>query len=178
MPNVIISTSELLAMNEFASMGEQFLQSKLDALEELVRAYTNNNFQVRAARFYGKSEGMYVYGASEYIEEGDTVQLTQSRVNDGLYTVAEVTDEYTKLDRKLFDADYNLVTKVVYPAAVKSGLIDLMKWEVTNRDRLGVQSETISRHSVTYFSMDGDSSTMGYPAYLFGFLKPYMKARF
>ena len=65
-----------------------------------------------------------------------------------------------------------------YPMDVKMGVVNLMKWELDNRDKVGVQSETISRHSVTYFNMDGDNSVMGYPKALMGFLKPYMKARF
>ena len=65
-----------------------------------------------------------------------------------------------------------------YPMDVKMGVVNLMKWELDNRDKVGVQSETISRHSVTYFNMDGDNSIMGFPKALMGFLKPYMKARF
>ena len=47
-----------------------------------------------------------------------------------------------------------------------------------NGHKIGVQSETLSRHSVTYFNMDGDNSRMGDPISLLGFLKPYMKCRF
>ena len=65
-----------------------------------------------------------------------------------------------------------------YPMDVKMGVINLMKWELNNRDKVGVASESISRHSVTYFDLTGDNSTMGYPKALTGFLKPYMKARF
>lgn len=65
-----------------------------------------------------------------------------------------------------------------YPMDVKMGVINLMKWELNNRDKVGVASESISRHSVTYFDMTGDNSIMGYPKALMGFLKPYMKARF
>lgn len=65
-----------------------------------------------------------------------------------------------------------------YPMDVKMGVINLMKWELTSRDKVGVASESISRHSVTYFDMTGDNSTMGYPKALLGFLRPYMKARF
>lgn len=65
-----------------------------------------------------------------------------------------------------------------YPADVKMGVVNMLKWDLENRDKVGVQSETLSRHSVTYFNMDGDNSTMGYPKSLLGFLKPYMRARF
>lgn len=65
-----------------------------------------------------------------------------------------------------------------YPSDVKHGVINLMNWELNNREKIGVASETISRHSVTYFNMDGDNTLMGYPKMLLGFLKPYKRARF
>lgn len=65
-----------------------------------------------------------------------------------------------------------------YPMDVKMGVVGMMKWELNNRDKVGVASETISRHSVTYFDMTGDNSAMGYPRSLLGFLRPYRRARF
>lgn len=65
-----------------------------------------------------------------------------------------------------------------YPPDIKMGVVNMLKWDLENRDKVGVQSETISRHSVTYFNMDGDNSAMGYPKSMLGFLKPYMKPRF
>ena len=61
---------------------------------------------------------------------------------------------------------------------VVMGTINMMKWDLDNRDKVGIQSETISRHSVTYFNMDGDKSSMCYPKSLLCFLVPYKKARF
>lgn len=65
-----------------------------------------------------------------------------------------------------------------YPMDVKMGVVNLMKWELNNREKVGVASETISRHSVTYFDMSEGNSTMGFPVALLGFLKPYKRARF
>lgn len=65
-----------------------------------------------------------------------------------------------------------------YPPDVKMGVVNLMKWELESREKVGVQSETISRHSVTYASTSSADYAMGYPKRLLGFLKPYMKARF
>ena len=81
-------------------------------------------------------------------------------------------------DEPLLDEICVLVTKVKYPMDVKLGVANMLKWDIENRDKVGIQSETLSRHSVTYFNMDGDNSLMGYPKSLLGFLKPYMKARF
>ena len=65
-----------------------------------------------------------------------------------------------------------------YPMDVKIGVVNLLKWEMTNREKVGVASETISRHSVTYVDQTAANTLMGYPAVLMGFLKPYKKARF
>ena len=65
-----------------------------------------------------------------------------------------------------------------YPADVKMGVVNMLQWDLENRNKVGIQSETLSRHSVTYYNMDGDISTMGFPKALLGFLKPYMRARF
>ena len=65
-----------------------------------------------------------------------------------------------------------------YPANVKMGVVNLIKWEFDCRDKVGIASETISRHSVTYFDMNGDNSLMGYPKSLLGFLRPFKRARF
>lgn len=65
-----------------------------------------------------------------------------------------------------------------YPMDVKMGVVNLLKWEMTNREKVGVASETISRHSVTYVDQTAANTLMGYPAVLMGFLKPYKRARF
>ena len=54
---MIISVGELMEIDGFSEYGENRLQVKLDALESMIRVYTNNNFQNRAVRFYGRSSG-------------------------------------------------------------------------------------------------------------------------
>lgn len=152
------------------------LNRKMKAIEKAVRAYTNNNFQNRLVRYEAPSDNNALLLTSPYLAVGDTLQISQS-INDGLYRVTE-TDGCIKCEEALYPCAYNLVTKVEYPEDVVEGCINLLKWEIENRDKAGIQSETISRHSVTYFNMDGDNSTIGYPKSLLGFLKPYMKARF
>ena len=98
-------------------------------------------------------------------------------MNDGLYTITEIGDNFIRVDRELYKSQ-NLVTKVEYPADVRAGVLELVKWDVKNRAKTGIKSETLSRYSVTYFDQDVNNQVMGYPVSLLGFLKPYMKARF
>ena len=144
---------------------DQALEARLLALELLIRAYTNNNFQVRAFR-----------SAADAVSTGKTLLVEPSglfRANDTLQITGTVT-----VKEDLYDESDITVTKVVYPADVKQGAASMLKWQLESGDKAGVQSETISRHSVTYYNMDGDNSIMGYPRSLLGFLAPYMRARF
>lgn len=154
------------------------LEEKLLALETMVRKYTNNNFQHRNIRERCPVVSQKLYLANHMFKVGDTVQISESQFNDGVYTVAVVEGNLVTVSEDLIDEPNALVTLVKYPADVQMGVINLMKWELTNRDKVGISSETISRHSVTYFNMDGDNSTMGFPKSLMGFLRPYKKARF
>lgn len=156
---------------------DQVLEMKLQALELMVRKYTNNNFQNRNVRFECASNIQILDIQTPFLKVGDTVQISQSLYNDGLYVVNDTSNGIT-LDKPLFDEGKMLVTKIEYPSDVVMGVVELMKWEMNNRSKVGIASETISRHSVTYFNMDGDNSIMGYPKSLMGFLHPYIKARF
>ena len=155
------------------------LEARLSALELLVRAYTHNNFQQRAIRRMADIVGhTIIMDALQPFNVGDTVQVTSSDFNEGLYTVTEADDSTITIKEDTYDEDDVIVTRVVYPMDVKMGVVNLMKWELERREKVGVSSETISRHSVTYESMNDDNSIMGYPKALMGFLKPYMRARF
>ena len=160
------------------NLDDSVLEAKLQALELLVRKYTNNNFQNRNIRFKCSVIATRVYIPTTLFVEGDTLQISESNYNDGVYTIKEIDEGIVTLNKRLLDEAEVLVTKVEYPLDVQMGVVNMLKWELENRDKVGIQSETISRHSVTYFNMDGDNSVMGYPKSLLGFLMPYMKARF
>lgn len=154
------------------------LEAKLQALELLIRKYTNNKFQQKNIRFVTNANNGKLELSTNLLKTGDTIEISQSKYNDGLYTVKSMDGVNVDLSDVLIDEDKFLVTKIKYPCDVKMGVINMMKWELENRDKVGVQSETISRHSVTYFNMDGDNSIMGFPKSIIGFLSPYKKARF
>lgn len=177
---MIMTVAEL---KQFTATDEadKVLEAKLQALELLIRAYTNNNFQSRGFRVEADIRGgVFMSESLIPFAVGDTVMISQSGLqSDCLCTVKEITDDTTfTVNEAVADDNCILVTKVVYPMDVKLGVANMLKWQSGNGDKVGVQSETISRHSVTYFNMDEDNSIMGFPKALMGFLKPYMKARF
>ena len=159
------------------TVDDSVLEAKLQALELLIRKHTNNNFQKRAFRTVGTFEDGKLYCDIAIFKVGDTIQITESDFNEGLYVVSEIDGDVITIEGCLDETDV-LVTKVEYPIDVVMGAINMLNWDLENRDKVGIQSETISRHSVTYFNMDAGNSSLGYPKSLLGFLKPYQKARF
>ena len=157
---------------------DKVLRAKLKALELLIRKHTNNNFQNRGIRFTCPVMAEKLLLTTDMLKVGDTVQLSESIYSNGVYVVKAIKDGFIELGKPLLDESHVLVTKVEYPVDVVMGVVNMLKWDLENRDKVGIQSETISRHSVTYFNMDEDNSSMGYPKSLLGFLRPYMKARF
>lgn len=177
---MIMTVAEL---RQFVTTDEenQALEARLQALELLIRAYTNNNFQQRGFRVEADIRGgVFMSESLIPFAVGDTVMISQSDLqSDCLCIVKEITDDTTfTVNESCADDDCILVTKVVYPADVKLGVANMLKWQLDNGDKVGVASETISRHSVTYFDLSGDNSAAGFPKALTGFLRPYMKARF
>ena len=147
-------------------------------LELLIRKYTNNNFQQRNIRFQCPAMSQKLYLTTALLSGGDTVQITDSIYCDGVYSVKSMEDGFAELDRPLIDEPCVLVIKVEYPMDVKMGVLNMLKWDLENRDKVGIQSETLSRHTVTYFDMGSNNSSMGFPKALLGFLVPYKKVRF
>lgn len=177
---MIMTVAEL---RQFVTTDEedQALEARLQALELLIRAYTNNNFQKRAFRAVAVAmadDNQLLLKDANPFKTGDTLQITESELNAGLVTVSTSSNDVITVKESLYDESGVVITKVVYPADVKLGVANMLKWQLENGDKVGVASETISRHSVTYFDLSGDNSAAGFPKALTGFLRPYMKARF
>jgi hypothetical protein len=171
---MILSVSELKRQIDCGSTLDELITMRLKAIEAVIRAYTNNSFQIRSARFAGIAEENRISGTPVAIAVGDTVQISESRFNGGLYVVSEVSETGITVDG-LLEPDRVLVTKVKYPADVVQCAVDLYDWKQKNGDKVGIKSETLSRHSVTY----EDSATlfMGYPVGILNGLKLHRKAR-
>lgn len=100
---MIIKAETLKEMEQFKDIGIEELTMKLKAIEILIRAYTNNNFQNRAMRIEAETSGGNILGTSHFFKVGDTIQISQTSVNDGLYVITAVIDKMTQVDGDLFD---------------------------------------------------------------------------
>ena len=158
-------------------ISESVIKRKIAAIENLIRSETNNTFQRKELRFYAASSGgRLVFEMPYFLREGDTIEINES-VNEGLYAVIGAESGAICLDKQLYDVPRNMVTKVVYPEDVQEGVLNLLQWEFNMRSKTGIKSESLSRHSVTYYDMDTENSADGYPVSLIGFLEPYRQMR-
>lgn len=176
---MILSVDEAKKLIGFNGWSDERIERKLKSIEQTIRSYTNNSFQNRCVRAETMADNNVLYAANGIpgLITGDTVQLSESMYNNGLYAVKDIEDNRITLDGDLTNEEHVLLTKVVYPDDVIDCCINLCEWEVKNRGKVGVKSETLSRHSVTYFDQDASNQVNGYPVSLLGCLKPYRKAR-
>lgn len=152
------------------------IKMKLLAVEQTIRAYTNNNFQDRDYRRTADIVGgLFIVEALTPFDIGDTVQISETALNKGLFTVSAVDDSTFTVEESVKDESDVLVTKIVYPADVVDCCLNLMEWEIKNRGKVGIKSETLSRHSVTY--EDSASMFRGYPKGILNAVNHYRKVR-
>lgn len=174
---MIISVEKAKELIDFKGWTDAKIERKLKAIEQTIRSYTNNRFQNRNIRIECPVIEGKLHGDHTALKAGDTVQVTESQFNDGLYVVDVVDGETIQTNAELIDESHALVTKIEYPDDVVDCCINLLEWEINNRSKVGIQSETLSRHSVTYFNQDSANQVMGYPVSLLGCLKAYRKVR-
>lgn len=175
---MIISLSKLKEM--FPNVEEQLLIDKITAIECAIRGYTKNNFQDRKVRFSAAISNNVCTPSHPLIKVGDTVTVSQS-INEGYYNVESVSDNQFTISGELTDTPINLITKVYYPPDVVNVAADLMKWtiEYSEKQLMGISSESISRYSVSYSNVSSDGANInGYPVAIMSKLKPYIRAKF
>ena len=171
---MIVSIEELKTVSELSNIPDEELTLMSEGVEDFIRQYTNNNFINRNITFNTPSVEGKLEMVSPLIKVGDTILISNSQYNNGVYVL---NGENGTLNRELFDCDNNKVTLIQYPNAVKLGFIKLLKYNAKMDKKVGISSESLSRHSVSYVQPDSNSIG-GYPSHLMSFLKPYMKARF
>lgn len=171
---MIITVEELKQVSELSSISDEQLTIMCEGIEDFIRQYTNNNFIVKCVTFNTPSTNGKLATVSPLFKVGDTVLISNSKYNNGVYVINDLDGT---LDKELFDDDNNKVTLVKYPHAIKLGIVKLLQYNAKMDSKVGISSESLSRHSVSYAQPTSDSIG-GYPSSLMSFLKPYIKARF
>lgn len=173
----MIATQEKIKEREkLKDIDIKVLMSKLSSIETFIRgSYTNNKFQNRNVKYHAESKGDKLLGSFPYLKVNDTVEIANG-VNKGLYVVKAVSDTEITLDKELFEVNDNYIIKIEYPLDVVEGCLDILEWNYGPKEKVGIKSETLSRHSVTY--EDSANFIDGYPVSLLGFLESYKNPRF
>ena len=171
---MIITVEELKQVSELSNIPDEQLTVMCEGIEDFIRQYTNNNFIVKNVTFNTPSLNGKLDTVSPLFKVGDTVLISNSKYNNGVYVINDLDGT---LDKELFDDDNNKVTLVKYPPSIKLGVVKLLQYNAKMDSKVGISSESLSRHSVSYAQPTSDS-ICGYPSSLMSFLKPYMKARF
>lgn len=173
----------IISLEDAQKIDKNATQEYCDGLETMVRVSTNNNFQNIRFRCSGlvlsDNEIRVSKGRLDIFKVGDTVEVNNTNYNDGLYTVSEVADDVLKINGQFITevSTQAILTKISYPADVLAGVKKLIQYDSKMSGKIGVKSESISRHSVTYYDVTAAESQEGYPATLLGFLKKYKKLR-
>ena len=171
---MIVTVEELKKVSGLSNKSDEELALMDVGIEDFIRQYTNNSFTIRNITFNTPSTNGTLDMVHPLFAVGDTILISNSDYNNGVYVIESLDG---KLNKELFDCDKNRVTLVKYPASIKLGVIKLMQYSARMDSKIGISSESLSRHSVSYAQPTNDSIG-GYPSHLMSFLKPYMRARF
>lgn len=163
---------------------DEDIKDDLDALEIMIRNKTNNNFQDRKIRVRGNflfenNKIMGIDFLAYGLRKGNTIEINDSLLNNGLYVVIDVNSNSIIVDKPLEyeQSVQTMITKVLYPLDIKRGIKKLLKYDNKMDDKIGIKSQTIARVSTAYFDMGSNESVEGYPAALLKFLDKYKKLR-
>jgi hypothetical protein len=166
---------------DFSNVDDKRLERRLQSIEHAIIEYTHNHFynlKCKTKCFYGVN---YLQGDFRKFNIGDTIEIYDSKENDGLYVIVEKPNDLEiSLDKDVYQEDGVMkIIKIEYPYDVIDGCVELLDYEFNQKDKSknGIASETISRHSVSYVQRNDSNSLLGYPKELLGFLKPYVRWR-
>lgn len=175
-PAEIVSGSSILQ-----ELPETTFALQVSALETAIRKHTNNSFRVRGSSVEGEvteDGGLAVH--SWHYRVGDRVEVVNGP-DSGLYWVESIGPQLITLNEPLAEYPHRVTLwKVKYPDDVILGALRILEWsnDPKAQSTEGKDSESLSRHSVSYRADYNAVGVLGYPARLTGFLKRYMRARF
>ena len=176
----------ILTLSEAQNINKTITQLELDAYENTIRELTNNKFH---HGFIKNSNLAFTHDSIISSEElvgyrvGDTVEIINTKFNNGLWLIEKVVDDYIlKIvtdDKQMTEStgETAVVFKIEYPADIKIGLLEVIKYKTKMANKIGIKSERISRTSVTYHDVSATDNTEGIPSSYWSFLDKYRKLR-
>lgn len=174
----------ILTLSEAQAVDKDITQLELDAYENTVRELTNNKFHHKFIQNHNlafTSDSIIASGEVIGYQEGDTIEVINTKYNNGLWIVVEVVDNHILKvdtdDKELFESTDKqaIVFKVEYPTDIKLGLLDVIKYKSKMANKVGIKSESISRKSVTYQDVSGQDNIEGIPSSYWSFIKKHRR---
>lgn len=171
----------IISIEDAIKLYADVTQEDLDGLEIAIRTETNNPFQNKKIRFhqirFDTENKFTVFEEVRGLRKGDTITISNSVLNHGLYVIESVDDNEITVEGKpqFFEGidKEAFVTKVEYPADIVAGVRKLLKYEAKMANKIGLKSKTVARMSETYFDQNSGESISGYPAALMSFINKY-----
>ena len=172
----------IIAVDDFRKLVEtdiadDDLEIRLQGIETAIRRYCNNDFNVRGTEHAVEIGGGKIILSPQPFKDCDSIQILAPQYKDRVFSVISTGDGWISVNDPLRFEGAATIALVSYPPDVVAGVVNLMKWDISNREKIGVKSESISRWSVSYYDLDSNS-LLGYPTSLLGFAKNHMRARF
>lgn len=160
-------------------------QDDLLGIEQAIRQETNNPFQNLNVRFFNlrfeKENKIIAFDEIEGLCTNDTIQVSNSKWNDGLYVITSVDGNTIQLEEgtRFFvgNDESAFFTKIEYPPDILFGVTKLLKYDAKMTDKIGVKSETVARMSKTYYDQNSTETIAGYPSAMMSFINKYRKMR-
>lgn len=172
----------LLSIDAAKELKHTVTQEELDGLEATIRGITNNKFQnikIRYQKFEVKNENELVFSKQPvFLRQGDTIEISQTDVNDGLFVIKSLQDNTIILrDCQLFNGLFKagFITKIEYPKDIIMGVQKLLQYSNKMGNKVGIKSESVSRMSIQYYDVNAGDNVEGYPSALFSFLNKHKK---
>lgn len=179
----------IISLDEAQKIDANITPTDLNAYEQTVRQLTNNKFQNLHIRYHQLTFTEHSLefktsppnGEPIAIRSGDTIQVSDSKYNDGLYVVKSIEGKILTLDNNepFFNGSFSgaFITKIEYPPDIRMGIVELIKYKQKMGSKMGIKSESIARMSVTYYDINATDNIEGFPASKFSFLNKYKKMR-
>lgn len=171
---------EIYTDKDFSKYSDVRLEMKLKSIETAIRRLTHNKFLNRAFKYSHIAKGgKMIVSKQHYLKVDDTVLISGSTFNNGLYVIKEIDNNTFTLDKPLIDDIKGIAIKVEYPIDIIDGAVELLDWDCNYKmaDKQGISSESISRHSVSYVQYSESNMKEGYPIEKMGFIKKYTEWR-